>query len=126
MTSSEFAALLDRLAAAWSRRDYAAAAACFSEDVRYADPRSYAFSDRASLRSFFEADEGADQRTDWHLKLFDEALQIGAAEYTYVGSHRYHGVALARVKNGVITHWREYQHVDARTHDEFTAATAGL
>jgi hypothetical protein len=126
MTSAGFSALLDRLAGAWARRDYATAAACFAEDVRYADPLHYAFSERASLRAFFEADEGADQRTDWHLVLFDEARQIGAVEYTYQGSRRYHGVALVRVRDGVITHWREYQHVDVRSFAAFSAATAGL
>jgi hypothetical protein len=126
VTSEQFRDLLDRLAAAWARRDYEAAAAFFAEDVRYADPLHYAFADRASLRAFFDADEGAEQRTDWHFVLFDESRQVGAVEYTYEGSRRYHGTALVRVKDGVITHWREYQHVDARTHGEFTAATEGL
>ena len=126
MTRVEFAELLERLAAAWARRDYAAAEECFAEDVRYADPMNYEFSDRATLRAFFEADEDRDQRTDWHLVLFDEARQVGAVEYTYEGSFRYHGVALVRMSDGLITHWREYQHIDPRTHQEFIAATEGL
>ncbi len=126
MTPGEFTAMLDALAEAWARRDYGSAAAWFADDVRYADPRRYAFADRAALRAFFEADDGLPQRTTWHLRLFDEQSQVGAAEYTYEGTRRYHGVALIRVAEGRITHWREYQHVDLRTWEAFSADTAGL
>ena len=118
--------MLDALAEAWARRDYPRAAAWFADDVRYADPSRYAFEDRSALQAFFEADEGLPQRTVWHLRVFDERAQVGAAEYTYEGTHRYHGVALIRVAGGRITHWREYQHVDPRTWDEFSASTMGL
>lgn len=122
----EFRALLFRLADAWRRRDYAAAAACFAPDVRYADPLRYGFTGRADLQRFFENDDGLPQRTEWHLVLFDPARQVGVAEYSYDGTHRYHGAALVRLSGGLITHWREYQHVDARAWPDFTAATAGL
>jgi hypothetical protein len=56
--------------------------------------------------------------------VFDEAQQIGMAEYTYEGTHRYHGVVLIRVRDGRITHWREYQHIDEKPWEEFVAATA--
>ena len=38
-------------------------------------------------------------------------IGLGAGEYTYEGTHRYHGVAIVRVEGGLITHWREYQHM---------------
>jgi ketosteroid isomerase-like protein len=126
LTRAAFEGLLARLADAWARRDYAAAADCFAEDVRYADPLRYSMLDRPSLRAFFEDDEGRDQSTVWHTVVFDEERQVGVAEYTYEGSQRYHGVALVRVAGGRITHWREYQHVDPRPWDDFTAATEGL
>lgn len=126
MTEAEFRQLLARLADAWGRRDYAAAAACFAEEVCYADPLRYQLQGRRALRAFFEADEGLPQRTEWHTVVFDAAAQRGAAEYSYEGTHRYHGVALIAVQAEVITHWREYQHVDARPWAEFTAATPGL
>ena len=126
MTGAEFARMLDALADAWARRDYPAAAAWFASDVRYADPLRYAFDNRADLLAFYEADDGLPQRTEWHLRLFDEPTQRGAAEYTYEGTHRYHGVALIRVADGRITHWREYQHVDSRSREAFIASTAGL
>ena len=126
MTADGFLAMLDALADAWTRRDYPSAAAWFAEDVRYADPLRYAFSDRAALQAFFEADQGRPQRTTWHQRLFDEQTQVGAAEYTYRGTYLYHGVAIIRVAHDRITHWREYQHVDPRPWTEFSAGTAGL
>ena len=126
MTVAEFEHMLDALAAAWARRDYPSAAAWFAADVRYADPLRYAFDSRADLLAFFEADDGLPQRTNWHLRVFDERTQRGAAEYTYEGTHRYHGVALIKVAGGRITHWREYQYVDARSRAEFIASTPGL
>lgn len=124
MTKAEFRDLLEGLADAWGRRDYASAAEAFAEDVRYADPLRYAFDGRAGLRAFFEADEGREQRTVWHTIVFDEEQQTGAAEYTYEGTRRYHGTVLVKVRGGRVTHWREYQHVDARGWEEFTSGTS--
>jgi hypothetical protein len=118
--------MLDALAQAWARREYAGAAAWFADHVRYADPLRYAFTSRSALLAFFENDEGRPQRTVWHTRVFDERTQCGAAEYTYDGTHRYHGVALIRVADGRITHWREYQHLDSRPWRDFSATTEGL
>jgi len=123
VTPLEFRALLERLADGWRRRAYDEVAAAFAADVRYADPLRYSFADRRSLAAFFAADEGRPQRMIWHTILFDEERQIGAGEYTYEGTHRYHGVAIVRVEGGLITHWREYQHVDPRPWTEFVAGT---
>jgi ketosteroid isomerase-like protein len=123
MTKQEFRQLLDRLASGWARRDYAAVAQEFSEDVRYGDPTRYSFNNRRDLQAFFENDEGYEQRTVWHTVIFDEAQQIGAAEYTYEGTHRYHGMVLIRVEDGRITNWREYQHINDKPWEEFVAAT---
>jgi ketosteroid isomerase-like protein len=123
MTKTQFRDLLHSLADAWSRRDYAAAAGAFAEDVKYGDPLRYSFNGRAELRAFFEADEGYDQRTVWHTIVFDEEQQLGAAEYTYEGTHRYHGTVLVKIAGGKITRWREYQHVDPREWEAFVSAT---
>jgi len=124
MTKSEFRNLLQSLADAWSRREYASAAEAFAEDVRYGDPTRYSFQGRDELRAFFENDEGYDQRTVWHTVVFDEEQQIGAVEYTYEGTYRYHGTVLIKIVDGKISRWREYQHIDPREWEEFTAATA--
>jgi ribosomal-protein-serine acetyltransferase len=121
LTADEFRALLERLGAAWRARQYAAAASCFAEGVTYGDPTRYSLHGRAALRGFFEDDEDKEQHVDWHTIVFDPAQQVGAAEYTYEGTHRYHGAVIVRVANGLIAHWREHQHVDdGRAWEEFT------
>lgn len=124
MTKAEFSAMLRALAEAWTRHDYAAVCDWFADDVRYADPTRYALRGKKQLRAFFEDDGGHPQRSLFHVAVFDEDQQTGAAEYTYKGHHQYHGVVLIRVKGGKITHWREYQHVDERPWADFTASTA--
>lgn len=123
MTRSEFTSLVHFLADAWAQRDFTRAAGVFAEGVRYADPTRYSFHGRDQLLAFFQADEGYAQRTAWHNIVFDEEQQVGAAEYTYDGTHRYHGVTLVKVAAGKITHWREYQHIDPRPWTEFASDT---
>ena len=124
MNNAEFSEMLQTLAAAWQRRDYATAVSFFAEDVKYADPLRYEFANRADLQAFFENDEGLEQQSVWHNILFDEARQLGVAEYTYDGTWRYHGTVWIRVQDGRITHWREYQHTDPREWDDFASGTA--
>jgi hypothetical protein len=124
VTSEQFSVLLDDLASGWRARNYEAVASHFATDVHYGDPTRYMLHGRPHLLEFFRNDDDQSQDVRWHLTLFDEAMQVGMAEYTYDGTHRYHGVALIRTANGLITHWREYQHTDARTWAEFAGATA--
>jgi SnoaL-like domain len=123
VNSKQFREMLQDLANSWSRRDYGSAAAFFTEDVRYGDPVRYSFQGRDQLQAFFEADEGYDQKTTWHTVVFDEAQQVGAAEYSYEGTHRYHGTVIIRVSNERISHWREYQHIDTREWEAFVKDT---
>jgi hypothetical protein len=123
MTAADFRAMLEGLGSAWMRRDYARAIACFAAGVAYADPTRYMLRGAEALRAFFENDEGREQTVAWHTIVFDEPQQTGMAEYTYVGSHTYHGVVIVRVAHGRITHWREYQHVDDRPWEEFAGPT---
>lgn len=123
MTSAQFTTLLDALAAGWRSRNYAAVANHFADDVQYGDPTRYMLHGRTQLLEFFSADDDKPQDVLWHLMMFDEAQQLGAAEYSYDGTLRYHGVALIRVRDGQITHWREYQHTDARGWAKFVGST---
>src|SRR5512146_1167050 len=123
MTKQEFEAVLHTLAADWATRKYEHAAGFFVPDVRYGDPTRYGFASRAELLVFFKNDEGRDQRTVWHTILFDEDLQLGAAEYTYEGSYRYHGVVFIKVSTAGITHWREYQHISPLEWQAFVGIT---
>ena len=111
MSRNEFEAMLQALARGWTERDYETVAGFFAEDVRYSDPTRYRISSRAELLEFFRDDEGYEQSTVWHGSLFDEERQLGVAEYTYQGTHRYHGTVWIEVRGNRIVRWREYQHV---------------
>lgn len=124
MSNAEFRAMLQSLADGWQRRDYNSVVSHFADNVRYADPLRYAFENRHDLQAFFENDEGLEQSTVWHNVLFDEAQQLGVAEYTYDGTWCYHGTVWIRVQDGKITHWREYQHTDPREWEDFVSGTA--
>jgi hypothetical protein len=124
MTKDQFVTTLESLARAWTARDYETAASFFAEDVRYLDPTRYRNSSKSELLRFFQDDEGCEQSTVWHNVLFDEERQVGAAEYTYQGTHQYHGVVLIQVRAGRIARWREYQHVSDLGWDDFWAGAA--
>lgn len=123
MNRAEFIEMLEKISLCWRQKDYNRAASFFSHEVRYADPLNYAFQSRAELLDFFCADEGFEQKNVWHNFVFDEQTQTGAVEYTYEGTHRYHGVALVKIKNGEITHWREYQHISKLDWEVFCKGT---
>lgn len=124
LDAADFQRLLAALADGWTRRDYPAVAAHFTEDVFYTDPLRYAFHTRAQLHAFFANDDGQAQSVAWHLTLFDPERQVGMAEYTYEGTQRYHGVALIRLRDGLIARWFEYQHVDGRSRAAFAGEDA--
>jgi hypothetical protein len=124
MTREGFASMLQTLGQAWTDRDYQQAINFFAVDVHYGDPLRYSFKNRTDLLRFFEDDGGFEQRTDWHYVVFDEDRQLGAAEYSYQGTHLYHGIVLIKVENDKIARWREYQHIADEPWEEFTADTA--
>ena len=119
MTRQEFAAMLQALARGWTERDYEKVVSFFAEDVRYSDPIRYRLASRAELLDFFWDDEGYEQSTVWHDAVFDEERQIGVAEYTYEGTHRYHGTVWIEVRDNLIVRWREYQHTSELEWKEF-------
>jgi SnoaL-like protein len=121
MTRQEFEALLQALAQGWKEKDYERVASFFAEDVRYLDPTRYSFASRAELLEFFGGEE-SEESTVWHNILFDEERQLGAAEYTYQGTSRYHGTVWIQLRGNSIARWREYQHTSDLEWEEFWAA----
>lgn len=103
----------------WNTADADKVAACFTADVDYADPLRYHFTSRTELLPFFAVPPGDSQSVLWHALVFDEAEQTGAAEYTYTGNHTYHGLALIRIRDGLVSQWREYQHISEQPWDTF-------
>ena len=126
MTRDEFVALLERMKAATDENRADDLAACFAEDVDYSDPLRYHFRSRAELREFIDLPEEKLQWVTWHTIVFDEASQTGAVEYSYNETHLYHGLVLVTVANGLVTRWREYQHISEHEFDAFVAGAARL
>jgi len=124
MTRLEFEQKLTDIADCWHRHDYESAVAHYAQEVRYGDPVRYAINGREELLKFFANDDGLPQITTWHTIVFDEDKQVGAAEYSYIGTYSYHGIVLVRIANNEITHWREYQQIDPREWPDFTATTS--
>jgi len=122
MTCQEFEALLQALARGWSEKDYDKVASFYAEDVLYRDPIRYSFTSRTELLETFFRGEQADESTVWHNVLFDEERQLGAAEYSYQGKHRYHGTVWVQLRGDRIASWREYQHTSDLEWEEFWAA----
>jgi hypothetical protein len=119
MLQHEFSELLRTLQNGWTNRVYSSVAACFAEDVFYSDSVNYTIRDRTSLLMFFENDEGKPQSCIFRDHIFDEARQIGVAEYTYEGTFRYHGTVWIELRDDTIASWREYQHRSEKDWTEF-------
>lgn len=119
MTKDDFRVMLDAMAVGWTNREYDAVASYFNDELFYSDPLHYAFSNKRDLLAFFRDDNGMPQGCEFHDAVFDEERQIGAAEYTYEGTHRYHGTVWIEMLGGKISSWREYQHVSELDQAEF-------
>lgn len=126
LTRAGFLALLDTMAKGWNEGDPDKVAACFAEHVYYCDPTRYLHTTREELREFFKPPEDGGQKTTWRRIIFDEEQQTGAAEYSYEGHYGYHGCVIAKVEDGLVTHWREWQHVSDQDWEEFVAGPGKL
>ena len=118
MTKEEFERLLDSMATGWAQREFEKVASYFSENLFYSDSLNYTYFDRASLLQFFNS-EDQEERCSFHDSIFDEARQVGVAEYTYEGTNRYHGTVWIELDDDKIVSWREYQHKVAKSWEEF-------
>jgi hypothetical protein len=59
-------------------------------------------------------------RMVWHHVAFDPDGQIGMGEFTFEYGGASHGVVVARVRDGLISNWREYYYESNLGWDEFT------
>jgi hypothetical protein len=120
MTAQEFRELLERVAAGWNAGDARAAAATFAETAVYEEPPAkQIYRGRAALFAFFGGDEKLPMTMRWHHIAFDEMTQTGFGEYTFKLTGQYHGIVIVRVRDGLITHWREYQDKSDLPYDKF-------
>lgn len=119
MKTVEFFEMIQLMANAWTIGNYVKVADCFNENIYYSDSLSYSFFDKKSLLQFFENDDGQPQKCVFHNIIFDENKQIGAAEYSYEGTHLYHGTVWISIENNKILSWREYQHISEKDWKSF-------
>jgi hypothetical protein len=117
-----FRGLLETIAQAWNEGDTATALACFTDDARYTEPPdTQHYEGRQELFEFFGGDDPPPMWMAWHTIVFDRDQQTGAAEYTYTGTNTYHGVVMIRLRDDLISNWREYQVRSDLDWESFTA-----
>ena len=123
LTRQEFAELLQRLADGWNQGNTQQAAECFTEDALYTEPpdKQY-YSGREALYQFFGSENGraGEMNMVWHHMIFDETEQLGAGEFTFTYGSPVHGVTMIKVRDGLISHWREYWYASELPWEEFT------
>ncbi len=94
----------------------------FTENAIYGNPGSGpTHKGRAALRKLFSTASARSRKFEWHHLLFNEPDQIGAGEFTLEGARRYHGMAIVKIENGKISHWREYPVPSSLNWEEFTS-----
>jgi len=111
VTSKGFERLMQLVADSWNKGDARKAADCFAEDAIYSEPPDkQLYKGRAELFKFFGGNEGrkSAMKMTWHHLVFDEQKQVGAGEFTFEYGSKVHGVAMVKVAEGKISHWREY------------------
>ena len=123
MTQSEFVQLLERLANAWNEGNSGQAAKCFTLDALYTEPPERQFyAGREALYRFFGGPDGRPGQMSmvWHHVVFDPAQQLGAGEFTFTYGETVHGVAMIKVREGLISNWREYWYGSPLAWEAFT------
>jgi len=126
ITQAQFEELMRTIASGWNEGNARKSADCFCEDTVYAEPpEKQLYRGRADLYEFFGGDAGTDlpMKMTWHHLAFNEAEQLGFGEYTFEMHGRYHGIVIAKIENGLIKHWREYQYPTELNWGEFSRHT---
>jgi len=109
--AADFRNLLEKVATGWREGDSRIAAGCFTTDAVYLEPPDrQVYSGRDELFEFFGGENPPTMSMVWHHLVFDASEQRGVAEYTFKGENQYHGIVIIRCRDGLISHWREYQY----------------
>jgi len=112
-SKADFEAVMGEIAAGWNQNNAERAAACFSEDATYTSvPNVQARKGRAALYEWFGGRNGCPRKMsmEWHHLLFDPGQQIGVGEYTFSYDVRTHGLVIVKIRDGLVSNWREYEH----------------
>ena len=127
LSQAGFTELMQKVAAGWNEGDARSAADCFTEDAVYSEPPArQIYRGREALYEFFGGDAGREQPMHmfWHHLAYNPETQVGMGEFSFwIGDHNpSHGVIVVRIRDGLISNWREYYYESDLPWEEFTAA----
>jgi ketosteroid isomerase-like protein len=119
-----FKALLNELAAAWAVQDTQAALDCFHADCTYMQPPDQQlYRGQAELGKLFSGlKPGTFMKL--HNMSFDLLTQVGLVEFSFGMDGQEmadHGVAVVKLKEGLIHAWREYLAKGPADFERFTS-----
>jgi SnoaL-like domain len=111
LSVASFRSVMQTVAEGWNRGDAKLAASCFAEDATYSGPPSPPHRGRKALYEYFGGTKGRElpMQMTWHHLVFDPAQQIGVGEYSFRYRIQTHGLVIAKISNGLILNWREYE-----------------
>jgi hypothetical protein len=122
----QFTVLMQRLASAWNEQDTEATVACFTSDAIYMQPPDVQFfTGHEQLRAYFGVLKPGTYLRYQNL-WFDEAKQVGCAEFSFGVEGKLkadHGTIIVGLRDGLISHWREYVQKGDASFAEFIAHT---
>jgi hypothetical protein len=108
----DFEHVMSVVAESWNRNDARSASQCFTDDALYSSPPSPRMRQgRTSLFEFFGGVRGRPRimHMEWHHLIFDQTQQIGTGEYTFTYNATTHGIVIVKLRDGLISNWREYE-----------------
>jgi len=111
-SGKDFEHIMSVVAESWNRNDARSASECFTDDALYSSPPSLRIREgRRSLFEFFGGGHGRHRRMhmEWHHLIFDQAQQVGTGEYTFTYNVKTHGIVIVKLRDGLISNWREYE-----------------
>ncbi len=118
MRHEEFVTLMETVAESWNAGDTERGLSCFTDDAVYMEPPDrQRYEGRAELYTFFGGEDPPAMSMSWHHLIIEG--DIGVGEYTYRGERQFHGLVIVRLRDGRISHWREYERESALSFQEF-------
>lgn len=125
LSTSDFEKLLRRVAEGWNNGNAQDAADCFTADAVYSQPpEKELYKGREALFKFFGGTDGrkSAMKMTWHHIMFNERTQVGAGEFTFEYGGRVHGVTVIKIREGLISNWREYWYESPLDWERFMGA----
>lgn len=121
-TENDFQHLLQAIADWWGKSDTEKVTDNFTDDAIFIElPKREQHTGREDIQAYFkEKATVAPVQLTWHQSLLNEAKQIGIGEYTLKwDQNQLHGIMIAKICSGRISHWREYQFTSDGDWQEF-------